>query len=193
MIDAIDSLLSTSTHRGEVEALHAAWLDTPHGPMLALATDQALVLLEFLQRRGLESAVERLARSATITRGLNGPLESVAHELGEYFAGRLDRFATPLAPRGSEFQRGVWRELRRIPAGATISYLELATAVGNPKGFRAVAQANGANRLAVVVPCHRVINADGALGGYGAGLPLKRALLEHERAAFGGAAVGRLF
>lgn len=193
MTEAVDSLLAAASPPDDAEQLHAAWLATPHGPMLAVAGDRALVLLEFAARRGLADAVERLARTSAISTGRNEPIASVERELSDYFAGRRDRFDTPLELRGSEFQRRVWRELRRIPAGTTISYLQLATAVGNPRGFRAVAQANGANRLAVIVPCHRVINADGGLGGYGAGLPLKRALLEHERSAFGGAVVGRLF
>lgn len=172
--------------------LRAAWLETALGPMLAVSDERALLMLEFLERRHLEDAVTRLARTAAIVPGRSAPIDSIEQELGEYFAGRLETFRTPIRLSGTEFQMRVWRELLKIPAGRTISYLELARAVGNPKGFRAVAQANGANPLAVIVPCHRVINTSGELGGYGGGLPRKRWLLEHERRAFAGAG-GRLF
>lgn len=105
----------------------------------------------------------------------------VRAELDRYFAGSLREFASPLRPAGTEFQQRVWRELRRIPYGETISYLELATRIGNPKAVRAVGLANGANPLPVIVPCHRVIGSNGSLTGFGGGLPLKRALLDHER------------
>lgn len=172
--------------------LAASWLSTPLGPMLAVADERALLLLEFEGRRGLTASLERLAAGRPVGAGRTEPIDRVEHELGDYFAGNRETFETPLAPEGTEFQRRVWRELSAIPAGSTLSYRELALRVGNPKGVRAVAQANGANRLALVIPCHRVINADGRLGGYGAGLAIKQALLEHERAAFGQAA-GRLF
>lgn len=170
----------------------SAWLETPLGPMLAVAIDSALLLLEFETRRGLTESLERLGRRYRIGAVRPSPIASIERELAAYFAGELREFNTPLELHGTPFQVGVWSELQRVPAGATVSYLELATAVGNPRGVRAVAQANGANRLAVVVPCHRVIESSGGLGGYGAGTEVKRRLLEHERAAFG-AEAGRLF
>ena len=100
--------------------------------------------------------------------------------LQRYFAGELFEFQLPLAPEGTPFQQRVWQELRRIPYGETISYLELAKRVGDPKSVRAVGRANGANPIAVVVPCHRVIGADGSLTGYAGGLEKKRALLALE-------------
>lgn len=172
--------------------LAATWLDTPLAPMLAVANARELLLLDFAPRRGLLTALERLSGSGPIGAGRTGPIDSIERELGDYFAGRLKGFETPLAAAGTPFQRAVWRELGKVPSGATISYLELAERVGNPRAVRAVAQANGANRLAVVIPCHRVISTGGGLGGYGAGVEIKRALLEHEREAFG-AASGRLF
>lgn len=172
--------------------LHSDWLATPLGPMLAIADDDALVLLEFEGRRGLERELERMRAGHEIREGRTAPIDQIERELDDYFAGTSSTFATPLRLNGTGFQLGVWHQLLRIPPGKTISYLELAQAVGNPKGFRAVAQANGANRLAVVVPCHRVVNTGGGLGGYGGGLDRKRWLLDHESRAFGGGA-GRLF
>ena len=106
----------------------------------------------------------------------------VTAELGQYFAGRRRKFAMPLAPRGTDFQRRVWDELRRIPYGRTVSYGELAARIGNPAATRAVARANATNPIAIVIPCHRVIGADGTLTGYGGGLDRKRRLLELEGA-----------
>ena len=188
---AIEAILAEQT--GSEKTLHAAWLSSPLGAMLAVSNERALVLLEFLGRRGLTDELERLSREYGLTFGRRAPIDSVEFELQEYFAAQRNEFSTPIELAGTKFQCGVWRELLKIPAGSTISYLTLAQRVGNPNGFRAVAQANGANRLAVIVPCHRVINSSGALGGYGAGLARKQWLLEHERAAFGAAGMGRLF
>lgn len=112
-------------------------------------------------------------------------LERIEHELHEYFQGRLRDFNLPLDLAGTEFQRRVWGELTKIPFAETISYAELAKRAGSPNGFRAVGAANSANPIAIVVPCHRVINADGNLGGYGGDVWRKRWLLEHERRVAG--------
>ncbi len=173
--------------------LASARFATPLGPMLGVATEAALVLLEFEERPELARELDDLARGAAIVEGANEPLARLERELSEYFAGELHEFQTPVELRGTAFQRSAWLELLKIPAGATITYLQLAHAVGNPKSFRAVAQANGANRMAVVVPCHRVVNTNGGLGGYAAGLERKRWLLQHERTFFGGRAAGMLF
>ena len=114
-----------------------------------------------------------------------GPLREAKRQLREYFAGARRGFDLPLSPAGTAFQRRVWDELRRIPYGETISYGELARRIGRPTASRAVGAANGRNPLAIVVPCHRVIGADGALTGYGGGLPVKEALLAHERGCSG--------
>lgn len=187
----LEELLASSPQQAGAPLGHA-WLDSPLGPMLAIASNSHLLLLEFLERRGLEDAVRRLLRTGPVAPVIPAPLVSIERELNDYFGGRRGRFRTPVLLDGTPFQLGVWRQLQRIAPGTTLSYLQLAAAVGNPKGFRAVAQANGANRLAVIVPCHRVINADGQLGGYGAGLERKRWLLEHERMLFG-AGQDRLF
>ena len=108
------------------------------------------------------------------------PVARAARQLRAYFAGERSDFDIPLSPEGTEFQRRVWHELERIPYGCTISYGELAKRVGNPKASRAVGAANGANPLPIVVPCHRVIGADGTLTGFGAGIDVKAKLLEIE-------------
>ena len=151
--------------------------------MTAVGDDEALYLLEYADRRGLERQVRRLrARAkAGIVPGRTRPIAQIEAELAAYFRGSSMRFETPLAPLGSPFQRAVWDALLAIPPGQTRSYADLARAVGRPRAVRALGQANGANPFAIVVPCHRVINADGALGGYGGGLPRKRWLLDHER------------
>lgn len=107
-------------------------------------------------------------------------LSQAVQELDEYFEGRRREFDLPLKPHGTAFQKRVWEALRRIPYGKTASYRDIAKAVENPRGFRAVGNANGKNPIVIVVPCHRVIAADGSLGGYTGGLDIKRFLLEHE-------------
>ncbi|MGZ7442693.1 bifunctional transcriptional activator/DNA repair enzyme AdaA [Paenibacillus sp. TH7-28] len=171
------------TRLEEGRILRAAWLDTPLGPMIAIADEAALHLLEFIDRRGLEREVERLRQrtKAAVIPGVTAPIRSIEKELALYFDGRLREFKTPLFLLGSPFQRRVWAQLQQIPPGETRSYAELAVAVGNPAGYRAVAQANGANQLAIVIPCHRVINSNGELGGYGGGLSRKSWLLNHEK------------
>jgi methylated-DNA-[protein]-cysteine S-methyltransferase len=110
----------------------------------------------------------------------SGVLSGVRRELDEYFSGRRRTFTTPVVFEGTAFQHQVWTELCRIPYGETISYMELASRIKNPKAVRAVGLANGANPIAIIVPCHRVIGANGSLTGFGGGLPTKRALLELE-------------
>jgi methylated-DNA-[protein]-cysteine S-methyltransferase len=112
--------------------------------------------------------------------GTAGPLPLVARQLKEYFAGSRRAFELPLRMQGTEFQRRVWQELIKIPYGETWSYGQLAKRIGSPNGSRAVGLANGRNPIAVIVPCHRVIGADGSLTGFGGGLPRKQWLLEHE-------------
>lgn len=174
-----------------VNLLASRWIETPLGDMLAVANDEGLLLLDFHDRKGLPRAIERL-RQRCGTRGQPAVIapspadhEHLAHaerELRDYFAGRLQRFTVTTAPRGSAFERRVWAILRDIPYGTTRSYAEQARLLGNPAAVRAVARANGMNYLSIVIPCHRVIGANGALTGYGGGLARKRWLLDHERA-----------
>lgn len=163
--------------------LKAAWLDTTLGAMLAIADDEKLYLLEFVDMRGLEREVERLREKTgcVIIPGETAPLIQIQAELSAYFSGTLTEFQTPITCLGTPFQRTVWEALKAIPQGETRSYGEIAACIGNPKAVRAVARATGANQLALIVPCHRVINSNGELGGYGGGLVRKEWLLNHER------------
>lgn len=158
-------------------------IETPLGSMLALADDVGLRLLEFVDRRGLERELLLLRHrlKAAVVPGNNATLEATAAQLARYFAGESFEFDLPLAPVGSDFQRRVWAELQRIPPGRTRSYLEMAQRVGVPKAARAIGRANGSNMIALAIPCHRVINADGSLCGYAGGLWRKQRLLDHER------------
>jgi len=188
--DAFSRIMGAApTRSGQHRILRASWLDTRLGPMIGIADEEALYLLEFVDRRGLEREVERLRRrtNAAIIPGCTAPLRSIERELGEYFDGKISDFKTPLRLLGSPFQQEVWNRLLQIPAGQTSSYGEIAATMGRPTAYRAVAQANGANQLAIVIPCHRVINANGELGGYGGGLSRKQWLLNHERAMGAGA------
>ncbi|MFI5008466.1 MAG: bifunctional transcriptional activator/DNA repair enzyme AdaA, partial [Solirubrobacterales bacterium] len=165
------------------EVAVAAWLRTPLGPMIAGSTSQGVCLLEFTDRRMLEAQLETLRRRLAIplVPGDSEPLAQLKAELGEYFAGHRRAFEVPLHVSGSPFQESVWKELTRIPYGETRSYEDVAKAVGSPGAVRAVGNANGMNRIAIVLPCHRVVNKGGKLGGYGGGLWRKQRLLGLEQ------------
>ncbi|MCC7327895.1 MAG: methylated-DNA--[protein]-cysteine S-methyltransferase [Burkholderiales bacterium] len=181
--EAFARLVGTTPSRAhDVGVLHAKWLETPLGSMLAIADDRGLILLDFVDRRGLERELAMLQKrlKARVLPGEHRFLTQIERELTEYFAGRRRSFDTPVAIIGSPFQTAVWNALLKIPAGATCSYAELAARIGQPKAVRAVGRANGDNRLSIIVPCHRVIGADGALTGYGGGLARKRKLLDLE-------------
>lgn len=163
--------------------LKASWLDTILGPMVAISDDHALYLLEFADRRGLEREIEKLRsqKKVAIIPGTTDPISMISSELDLYFSGKLQEFKTPLHLIGSPFQQQAWNALINIPYGQTKSYQEQAKAIGNAKAFRAIANANGANQLAIVIPCHRIINSNGDIGGYGGGKARKKWLLEHEK------------
>ncbi len=169
---------------GAADFIRLAWIESPLGPLVAGAVDAGICLLEFTDRRMLEAQAEVLrARLGLPAAPAPHPhLERLKIELGEYFAGGRKDFDLPVHEPGTPFQERVWAALRGIPCGETRSYGELARSVGDPAAVRAVAQANGRNRIAILVPCHRVIGADGGLGGYGGGLWRKRRLLEIEGA-----------
>ena len=162
-------------------------IDTPLGAILAGATDEGLCLLEFPDRRMLEAQLKRLERllRMPLVPGDHPHLRKTAEELARYFAGTLKAFTVPLVFRGTPFEERVWRELVKIPYGETISYAEMATRVASPGAQRAVGRANGMNRISIVIPCHRVVNADGKLGGYGGGLWRKHWLLGMEKKSSG--------
>lgn len=165
------------------EEFYQALLDTPLGPMLAISDDDTLYLLEFVDRSGLEREVESLKSrtKAVIIPGNSSPLKQIESELQRYFNGSLKEFKTPLHLLGSPFQKLVWEELMRIPYGQTRSYSDQAKAIGKQKAYRAVANANGANKLAIIIPCHRIINSNGDLGGYGGGVSRKKWLIDFEK------------
>jgi AraC family transcriptional regulator of adaptative response/methylated-DNA-[protein]-cysteine methyltransferase len=175
-------------------SLQACWFDTPLGAMIAVSDQRQLHLLEFSDRKALPAELRRLcgARSGTKRGTAHGqplavgfgkppPSQQAESELQDFFSLRSDNFNVPLALHGTAFTQSVWRELQTIPAGQTRSYSELARALGRPAAVRAVARANGANQIAIIIPCHRVIGADGSLTGYGGGLWRKQKLIDLER------------
>jgi AraC family transcriptional regulator of adaptative response/methylated-DNA-[protein]-cysteine methyltransferase len=166
----------------DADCILAAWVETPCGPMVAAATSAAVCLLEFTDRRMLEQQFRTLRKlfSAAVVPGDNTHLIALRRQLEEYFGGRRETFDLPLDFRGTEFQMNVWRELLKIPYGQTRSYEDIARMLRSPGAVRAVGHANGQNRIAIVIPCHRVVNKDGKLGGYGGGLWRKRLLLDLE-------------
>ncbi len=162
-------------------------METPLGPMLAGATPEGICLLEFTDRRMLETQLERLKKylKAEILPGTSSHFSVLYHQLQAYFTGNLKFFNLPLVLPGTDFQHQVWAALRNIPYGETRSYSQQAEAIGNPTAVRAVARANGDNRIAIIIPCHRVVGADGSLTGYGGGLWRKQRLLELEQSGVG--------
>ena len=169
----------------ECDAMIACELTSPIGPLLIAATDDGICLLEFADRRALETQITVLRKrfDAPVVPGQNKHTRSLADELKRYWAGTLKVFKTPLVVRGTPFQERVWNSLLSIPYGKTVSYADVARDIGTPNAQRAVGTANGANRIAIVIPCHRVVNTGGKLGGYGGGLWRKEFLLELEGGA----------
>ncbi|MCZ4273945.1 bifunctional transcriptional activator/DNA repair enzyme AdaA [Maritalea porphyrae] len=163
--------------------LKADWIDTPLGAMIAVSDNTALHLLEFADRKALPAELKKLTKAVkgNIGIGRSAPTKQVEEELKRFFAGTSDQFNTPLVLHGSDFTKNVWDALRTIPAGHTKSYSDLAKEIGRPTATRAVARANGANQIAILIPCHRVIGADGSLTGYGGGLWRKQKLIELEQ------------
>lgn len=157
-------------------------LNTPLGKMLAIANERALYVLDFLDRSELMRTTQgrRKTLNTTVVPGSNKILELIQSELSAYFAGALTHFSVPIQTIGTPFQQRVWNALCQIPYGSTCSYATLAAKIGQPTACRAVANANGGNRLSLIVPCHRVIRSSGELGGYGGGLDRKQFLLAHE-------------
>lgn len=164
--------------------LFAERIATPLGTMLALARDEGLVLLDFVDRRGLERKLASLRQRlrCSVVPGAHRHLAAAAGQLRAYFDGRRIGFDLALSPVGSPFEQVAWRYLQTIPYGETRSYAEMAAALGRPGAARAAGRANGMNFISIVIPCHRVIGADGALTGYGGGVGRKQWLLDHERA-----------
>jgi len=164
-------------------------MDGPLGPMILGATHEGLCLAEFADRRMFEREIADLRHrlGCAIVPGMNPHLQQAERELREYFDGKRTEFTVPLVTPGSAFDQKVWRKLRTIPFGRTVSYLELAKRIRNDSAARAVGNANGHNRISIIIPCHRVTNKNGRLGGYGGGLWRKQWLLNHERDVFAAA------
>ena len=181
--DSVELSSIVTTVKAEPRAI--AWMsgvDTPIGEMIAAATDTHLVVLEYSRRHRLEAQLARLTRTTgfVLEQGESRIVRQLRGELDEYFRGERKEFSVPIDARGTPFQMRVWTQLRRIPYGTTTSYGRLALTLGSAEAVRAVARANGDNPLAIIIPCHRVIGADGSLTGYGGGLWRKKKLLDLE-------------
>ncbi|OLY46478.1 AraC family transcriptional regulator [Bartonella apis] len=166
--------------------LKAAWIETPIGEMLAVSDQHVLHLLEFFDRKGLLTELKKLqaVTRSSISFERTAVIDKVEAELADYYQGKSCHFETTLAKVSGGFAPLVWEALRQIPAGETRSYSELARKLGRPTAMRAVARANGQNQIAIIIPCHRVIGADGSLTGYSGGLWRKDWLLRHEKKYF---------
>ena len=160
---------------------------TPLGQMTCLATDEGIYLLEFKSRKELKKEIETLKKKfdATIEKGDNKYTKMLKTQLKEYFNQKRQKFTLPLKLDGTDFQLKVWSELLLVPYGETRTYLEQAKSFGDEKAIRAMASANGKNKIAILVPCHRIIGSDGSLTGYAGGLEKKRFLLNLEREVAG--------
>ena len=175
--------LNQSISHRNITNLFSQFVETPLGLMMAIADNKALYLLEFRERKNLARNIEGFTHkiNAHITQGYTSIIQLIQEELEQYFAGTLKTFKTPIFLGGSPFQKRVWSKLKDIPYGKTKDYSALAAAIDKPSACRAVANANGANQFAIIIPCHRVINKNGALGGYAGGIERKEWLLQHEK------------
>ena len=181
--DSFRSLFDAAPSNAQGRLIHVTRFSTPLGPMMAAASDKGLCLLEFTDRRMLETELAQLKRvqKATLIVGRHAFTDQTRSELTEYFEGKRRGFTVPLESPGSPFQVSVWDALKQIPYGETRSYKQQSEILNSPLAIRAVARANGMNRIAIMIPCHRVIASDGSLQGYAGGLARKQWLLEHEK------------
>ena len=169
------------TQKGSAK-LFAHWIETPVGTMVAVCDATHLHLLEFADRKELPQELRKLSAGAgAISVGQTKITRLLEDQLSAYFQGALQNFEIPTVLHGTEFTKSVWRALQELPYGTTTSYGTLSETLGNPSATRAVARANGANQIAILIPCHRVIGTDGSLTGYAGGLWRKRALLALEQ------------
>ncbi len=170
----------TSTPTATPKTLHKLTIDSPVGPLTLVASDDHLVAVLWPEERD-----GRVTFASEPIAGTNRVLDRAAKQLGEYFDGTRQTFVLALDLRGTEFQREVWQALADIPFAETSTYSKQAVAVGRPRAVRAVGSANGRNPLSIVLPCHRIVAANGSLAGFAGGLDTKRWLLDHERAVAG--------
>jgi AraC family transcriptional regulator of adaptative response/methylated-DNA-[protein]-cysteine methyltransferase len=181
--ESYKNIIGTSAKKSiDKQIIDMMRFETPLGPMFACANSEGICLLEFTDRRMLETELKTLTQkfNASIIHGENPFFPELKKQMEEYFSGTRKEFTIPLSTPGTEFQKKVWVELQTIPYGVTRSYKQHAIALNNPGAVRAVANANGMNRIAIIIPCHRVIGDDGHLTGYGGGLWRKKWLLDHE-------------
>ena len=182
--DSFKSIFGVSpSNSKEKKVINITRLETPLGTMYACAVEQGICLLEFTDRKMLETELKSLAKqlNASIIQGANRHFGLLHDQLAEYFEGKRKEFTVTLFTPGSEFQQTVWKELQNIPYGSTRSYKQQALALKRPEAIRAVANANGMNRISILIPCHRVIGEDGNLTGYGGGIWRKKWLLDMEK------------
>ena len=174
---------SSACRTSDCSPVVVSWLPSTLGPLVVGATTAGICFLEFSDPERLETQLAALRKTfrTPVVPGTNDYLDTLKRELESYFAGELREFSVPLVYPGTDFQRRVWGQLLKIPYGETCSYEDIAIAVGQPKAVRAVGRTNGMNRVAIVIPCHRVVNKGGQLGGYGGGLRRKQFLLDLER------------
>jgi len=173
---------ATPVQGDSVDAVSLAWIESPVGPLIAGADDRGICLLEFSDRRMLEAQLKTLSHRLRrpLVPGGHPLLDRLRTELAEYFEGTRNAFEVPLHAPGTPFQELVWAELLKVPFGELRSYEDIAIAIGRPKAVRAVGRANGMNRIAIVIPCHRVVGKDGSPTGYGGGIWRKQRLLDLE-------------
>lgn len=163
------------------ESCYTSTFDSPCGPLVCVVDEAGAVLrIEFAKGRTPREICTALSRAGLCLHEDHERTRLVGDQLGDYFSGRLHRFALELAPQGTGFQRAVWRALQDIPFGETRTYGDVARAIGRPRASRAVGRATGANPIPIVIPCHRVVGSDGSLVGFGGGLDVKATLLAHE-------------
>lgn len=180
--DAFSKIMGNPPKKANSIILYMNMIATPIGRMIAISTEEALYLLEFIDRRGLEKEIERLRMryDARILVGNTSIHKQTTTELEQYFNEQRTQFSVPLMYSGTPFQQEVWHALEQIPYGETTSYTGIAHNINRPTSVRAIGNANGANQIAIIIPCHRVIQQNGDLGGYGGGIERKKYLLALE-------------
>ncbi len=166
-----------------MKILKSFFIDSPLGRIFAISSDEYLYMLKFQTEQDLEQKKERLKlkMKAEIIEGFSKISEQVKDEVAGYFAGKIKTFTIPLFAIGTDFEKKAWQQLKNIPYGTTCSYKEQASFLGAPSAYRATANANGKNNISVIIPCHRVIQGNGNIGGYSSGSDIKEWLIEHER------------
>ena len=182
--DRFKNVFGTSAGKNHNQSvINIVRFTTPLGPMFAGATDEGLCLMEFTDRRMLETELKELQKyfKAIILPGSNKHIDKAISEMNDYFKGIRQSFSVELDAPGTAFQKEAWSALQKIPYGTTVSYKQQAFSINKPKSIRPIGSANGHNRISIIIPCHRVIGENGNLTGYGGGLARKQWLIDFER------------